>query len=240
MAISARGKATFLTTALGSAVSLVMSIGFIYLTLPTTSGLILAAFSCAAAAYLGGLILYNVFMLQNEKSKIESKQLDESRKSGSEKAQNSTDSEYQMKKNRIKAYVFAFFTAACTLMVAATSAVTTYQSGILLGQSLSFSPQLFSGFSIAFSIILGLGVVLGGYDQTRKFFFLIKGEKTKIQESEYLPIPESQNRKFSVVSNYPKIADKTYNKSGRFFKKVPEHSVLDEKQITRGRTFSAP
>lgn len=177
MAISVRGKTTFFVTILGSIVSLVMSIGFIYLTLPTTGGLMLAAFASAAAAYLGSIILYNVFMLQN-KEKSNSSELKESKRD--KIAQSPTPSE--MKKNKAKAYLFALITTGCILMVAGTNAITTYQSVMLLGDSLSYNPLIVFIASIAFASILGLGVLLAGYDQTYKFFYLIKGESLENQD----------------------------------------------------------
>ncbi|MFT3742192.1 MAG: hypothetical protein QM752_05935 [Gammaproteobacteria bacterium] len=185
MAISKRGVVTFATSVLGSLICLAISIGFIYLTLPTTGGLILAALAGAATAYLGSLMLYNVFILQNQK------------KINAEPAQNTMEetqpSPAEIKKNKAKAYLFAFITTSCILLVAATNAVTTYQSGLLLGEALVYPSQVVLAVSIAFAAILGLSVLLAGYDQTHKFFALIKGEKPEAaphQDYQYRSLPQ--------------------------------------------------
>lgn len=169
---SVRAKLTFGTMILGSLVSLALSIGLVYITLPTTLGLTLAIGTGIASLYFQGTILYNALILQKKEKPLHVSNLNSSDKIN--QSQLNTNSK-EAKRNQIKGAIFALGAILSVLITAAAGALGIYQAFSLVGGDLNFSPIAISTVGIFCAAIMGLGYLLAGYDQSDIVYNAITG-----------------------------------------------------------------
>ncbi len=157
----ARGKLTFATTVAGLGVNLAMTIGYVYLTFPTNSGLALAILTGIAATYCAAVFFYSLFVLQNRKTPFKP----------------SAITPEVEQSNNFKAKLFLAITIPSFLFVIGAGAVGTYQQIAMLGNQLGYPDSATLIASVCFTATIMLGGLLGGYDQIDKVYHSIKEDE---------------------------------------------------------------
>jgi hypothetical protein len=155
----------FMTIGLG--MNLIYTIGYVYISLPSSSGFALSILTGVASTYCAALVMYNLLVLQKKEKPKTPPQL----------------TQEQINTNHCKAGLFLLITVPCALLSIGGGVVTTYQSCTLLGQSLHYSDSVILSFSLFASGVAAISGLLFGYTQTKEVYEAIRGPKSQTAAS---------------------------------------------------------
>jgi hypothetical protein len=154
------GKATFGTMVLGMGINLLYTLGYVYITLPSSFGLALSILTGIASTYCGLMTMYNLLVLQRKEKPATPPQL----------------SNEEITCNYRKAALFLLVTIPSVLLTVGAGVVGAYQGFTLLGNALDYSIPAILSVSVFAAAVITTSGLLFGYVQTKEVYEAIRGQ----------------------------------------------------------------